>query len=271
MYPSRPVTATAMAVLISITAACGMPKATATDDATDLTVATATSVNRPGAAHIAEFARQVKGFSRGSIRITTQLRAAGDDTDAWNQAVAQLVEADEVDMALIPTRTWEGEGVTSFGALSAPFLVTRDEVLKQVVAPGFAGPMLAGLKPLGLAGLALFPEGQRFLFSFGDPIEDPGDLDSKVVRAPTSDTTNEVLGSFGAAPKPLPGNLFTQALAKGAVGATETSFARAAGLPNHQPQPATLRSIQNQHPGHQSEPAEPAERPGTPSTPGSSE
>jgi TRAP-type C4-dicarboxylate transport system substrate-binding protein len=231
MFSPRGAAATAgIAVLISI-AACA-PKApdTATDGTTVLTVATATSANRPGAAQIEEFARQVQELSHGSIRIATQLQAAGDDTDAWNQAVAELVESGGVDMALIPTRTWEGEGVISFNALSAPFLVNNNDVLKQVVAPDFAAPMLAGLKPLGLSGLALFPEGPRYLFSFGDRIEDSGDLDGKIVRAPSSETTDEVLQAFGAVPKPLPGSLFTQALAANTVGATETSFSRASGL-----------------------------------------
>ncbi|WP_104046036.1 TRAP transporter substrate-binding protein [Arthrobacter sp. ZGTC412] len=234
MYPFRRVMATAsIAAFITITTACGAPKApdSAADNPTYFTVATAYGVGQPGAAQIAELVRQVKRFSPdGSIKIDTHLQAAGDATEAWNQAVLELVQAGDVDMALIPTQTWEGEGVTSFNALSAPFLVTSDDVLKQVVAPGFADPMMAGLTPVGLTGLALFPEGQRHLFSFAEPIDEPGDLDGKVVRATRSDTADEVLQSFGAVPKPLPGKLFTQALADNAVGATETSFARAGAL-----------------------------------------
>lgn len=63
-------------------------------------------------------------------------------------ATLEPLEADEagdVDLALIPTQTWEAEGVTPLNALSAPFLVSNDDVLKQVVAPGFADPMRAGL------------------------------------------------------------------------------------------------------------------------------
>jgi TRAP-type transport system periplasmic protein len=234
MYPFRRVMATAaLAALITITTACGAPKApdSATGNATYFTVATANGAGQPGAAQIAEFVRQVQRFSPdGSIKIDTQLQAAGDETEAWNQAVLELVQAGDVDMALISTKTWEGEGVTSFSALSAPFLLTSDEVLKQVVAPDFADPILAGLTPVGLTGLALFPEGQQRLFSFGEPIDEPGDLVGKVVRAARSETADEVLESFGAVPKPLPGGLFEEALANNAVGATETSFARAGGL-----------------------------------------
>ena len=234
MYPSRRIMAVAsIATLMTVTTACGAPKVpdTSTEVPTVFTIATATSANRPGAAQIEHFAREVEFLTRdGTLKIDTQLQAAGDDTEAWNQAVVQLVQAGDVDMALIPTRTWEGEGVTSFSALSAPFLVTNDDVLKKVVAPDFAEPMLAGLEPLGVTGLGLFPEGQRHLFSFGEPIDEPGDLVGKVVRAPKSETTDEVLESFGAVPKPLPGSLFAQALAQNAVVATETSFARAGGL-----------------------------------------
>jgi TRAP-type C4-dicarboxylate transport system substrate-binding protein len=234
MYPFRRVMATAsIAALISMTTACGAPEAPdlAADNPTYFTVATAYGVGQPGAAQLAEFVRQVQRLSPdGSIKIDTQLQAAGDATEAWNQAVLELVQAGDVDLALIPTQTWEAEGVTSFNALSAPFLVSNDDVLKQVVAPGFADPMLAGLTPAGLTGLALFPEGQRHLFSFAEPVKDPADLEGKVVRAPRSDTAEEVLESFGAVPKPLPGKQFTQALAENAVSATETSFARAGAL-----------------------------------------
>lgn len=234
MYPSRRVMALAsVAALVAMVPACGAPKApdTVTDNPTVFTIATATSANRPGAAQIEHFAREVDFLTHdSSLRIETRLQAAGDDTEAWNQAVIQLVQAGDVDMALIPTRTWEGEGVTAFSALSAPFLVTSDDVLKKVVAPAFADPLLAGLEPLGLIGLGLLPEGQRLLFSFGEAIDEPGDLVGKVVRAPRSQTTDEVMESFGAVPKPLPGSLFTEALAKNSVAATETSFARAGGL-----------------------------------------
>lgn len=73
--------------------------------------------------------------------------------------------------------------------------MTSDEVLEQVVAPGFADPMLDGLTPVGLTGLALFPEGQQRLFSFGEPIDEPGDLVGKVVHAARSVTAGEVLQS----------------------------------------------------------------------------
>ncbi|WP_461188462.1 TRAP transporter substrate-binding protein [Arthrobacter sp. Z4-13] len=234
MYPFRRLlSAASIAALVTITTGCGAPAApdSAAENPTYFTIATASGAGQPGAAQIAEFVRQVQRFSPdGSIKIDTHLQAARDDTEAWNQAVLELVQAGDVHMALIPTHTWEGEGVTSFSALSAPFLVTSDEVLKQVAAPGVADPMLAGVAPAGLTGLALFPEGQRHLFSFGQPIDQPGDLVGKVVRAPRSDSTDEVLESFGAVPKPLPGKQFTQALAENTVGATETSFARAGAL-----------------------------------------
>lgn len=227
----------AAVAIVLWTGACGTPKEPSqadqqyADDATVLTLATAAGPNGRSAAQIQEFARQVKELSRGSIRIEPALKAAADEADAWDQAVAQSTEAGDFDMALIPTRTWESEGVLSFAALSAPFLTASDEVITKIVAPEIANGMLAGLKPIGLTGLALLPDGPRMLFSFGGPVMTPAELAGRVVRAPRSTTGYATLKALGANPQSLAGELFTDALTKGTVKAAESSFTRAESFP----------------------------------------
>lgn len=201
------------------------------DEATVLTVATAAGPDSRAANQIQEFARHVTALSSAAIRIEPVLKAAADEADAWNQAVAQSTEGGDFDMALIPTRTWASEGITSFDALSAPFLIASDELVGQVVAPDTAGGMLDDLKQIGVTGLALFPDSLRRLFSFAGPVFTPSDLAGKVVRAPRSATTYATLTSLGANPRALTGDLFAEALASGTVQAAESSFMRAGSYP----------------------------------------
>jgi TRAP-type transport system periplasmic protein len=226
----------AVAVVLG-TAGCGAAKEPPqndkqySDDATVLTLATAAGPGGSSAAQIQEFVRQVKDLSGGSIRIEPALKAADEEADAWDQAVAQSTEGGDFDMALIPTRTWESEGVLSLAALSAPFLTASDEVITKVVAPDIADGMMAGLKQIGLTGLALLPDGPRMLFSFGGPVLTPADLAGKVVRAPRSTTGYATLKALGANPQALTGELFTAALNNGTVRAAESSFTKARSFP----------------------------------------
>ncbi len=225
-----------IAVLVG-TAGCGSAGAPSkaaqqsADDATVLTLATAGGPDGRSAAQVREFARQVQEISRGSVRIEVVLKAAADEAGAWDQAVAQSTEGGDFDMALIPTRTWEAEGVPSFAALSAPFLRASDQVVAKIVAPETAGSMMAGLKGIGLTGLALLPDGPRMLFSFDGPLLAPAQLAGKVVRAPRSSTGYATLKALGASPQALAGDLFTDALNNGTVKAAESSFSRAGTFP----------------------------------------
>ena len=90
---------------------------------------------RPAADQIEEFARQVEELSDGAVRIEPVWNAAGDTgEDDWDQKVARMVVAGELDMGLIPARAWDTEGVTSLRALNAPFLITSDELAAEVAS-----------------------------------------------------------------------------------------------------------------------------------------
>ncbi|MBT2549587.1 TRAP transporter substrate-binding protein [Arthrobacter sp. ISL-65] len=235
MSPWRGAAAAAIVVLLG-SSGCQVPRPVQgdrqdQDEATVLTVATAAGPESRAASQIQEFARHVTTLSSAAIRIEPVLKAAADEADAWDQAVAQSTEGGDFDMALIPTRTWASEGITSFDVLSAPFLIASDELVSRVVAPDTAGGMLDDLKQIGVTGLALFPDAQRRLFSFAGPVFTPSDLAGKVVRAPRSATTYATLTSLGASPRALTGDLFVEALASGTVQAAESSFSRARSYP----------------------------------------
>jgi TRAP-type C4-dicarboxylate transport system substrate-binding protein len=214
-------------------AGCTAPTASppATEQARVLRIATDDEPGRPAAAQIEEFARQVAERSGGQLVIEPVWKAVGEDKDDWDQAVARGVVAGDFDMALVPARAWDTEGVDSFAALHAPFLVTSNTLLSKVAEPAIADEMLAGLDKVGVSGLALFPEGTRLLFSFGKPVLKPADLSGKTVRAPRSEATYALLQALGATPDDLVGERFPEGIAAGKVVAAESSFVGARSLP----------------------------------------
>jgi TRAP-type C4-dicarboxylate transport system substrate-binding protein len=150
-----------------------------------------------GAGQIEEFASQVDELSEGSMRIEPVWDAAGHASD-WDQVVARMVVAGELEMGLIPTRAWDTEGVTSMRVLNAPFLITSDALVTAVVTSDLADEMLAGVEAIGLLGLGLFPDELRHPFGFHAPLLGPDSYDGATLRAPTSATTKAMFEALGA-------------------------------------------------------------------------
>jgi TRAP-type C4-dicarboxylate transport system substrate-binding protein len=208
-----------------------------------LRLGTPDAAGRRGADQVEEFARQVEERTGGSLRIEPVLQAAGhesayegepDDYPGWDQLVARQVMAGDLDLALVPARAWDTEGVDSMRALHAPFLVTSRELLDEIVTSELAEELLSGLEAVGVTGLALVPEELRRLLFFGDPPAGPYDLSGRAVRAPRSATTYAVLESFGAAPDdfPGPGDPFLRGVESGEIVAAEAALALAGTLPS---------------------------------------
>ena len=221
-----------MSVLV-ISGCTGQPESKAGGDAVpiSLRIGTDDSPGRPAADQITEFARQVSEMSNGEVTIVPVWKADGHDHRGWDQLVAGMVEKGDLDMGLIPSRAWDTEGVTSLRALQAPFLITTAEQANQVATAEVAGEMLAGLDKAGVVGLALFPEGLRQIFSFGQPVLTPSDLKGMTVRAPRSETTTALFEALGATTDDAPGDAFGAGIADGTIGAAESSLAFATDLP----------------------------------------
>ena len=222
----------AVAIVVAVagcTGATGGTKAGGQAAPVVLRIGTDDFLGRPAADQIEEFARQVKELSGGTVRIQPVWNAAGaTGDDDWDQKVARLVVAGELDMGLIPARAWDTEGVTTLRALNAPFLITSDELAAEVASSELAGSMLAGLDPVGVTGLALLPEGLRHVFSFGEPLLTPGDFKGELVRVSASDTTYATFAALGATPDDVTANF--DAISNGQVAAAESSYAGASGL-----------------------------------------
>lgn len=200
------------------------------EDPTVLRLGSSDDGQGPPGDQIEEFARQVETRSGGKLVIEPVWHAGGQELWDHDQAVARNVVSGELDMALVPSRTWDSEGILTLRALSAPFLVTSSGVLKEAVEPELADGMLAGLDEVGLKGLTLIPEGLQLLFSFRSPILTPADTEGMVIRATRSTTAYKALAALGAVPEEVQELQFADQDDPGHLGAAETSFAYAAQL-----------------------------------------
>lgn len=190
-----------MLMLVLVAAACSSgagSKAGGDEPPIVLTIGTNDSPERPASDQIEEFAARVAELSEGEITVEPVWRVGGVNTPNWDQEVARQVVNGELDMGNIPSRAFDVLGVTSLQALNAPFLITTEGLLNEVVTGDLDESMLAGLEDIGLVGLVLLPEGLRHPFGFESGLLGPGDYEGGIIRAPASATTSAVFEALGA-------------------------------------------------------------------------
>jgi TRAP-type C4-dicarboxylate transport system substrate-binding protein len=149
-----------------------------------------------------------------------------------DQKVAGLVQNGKLDLGLIPARAWDELGVTSLQALQAPFLVSSEDLVEQVVEAEPAAEMLAGLDKAGVVGLALLPEGLRHPVGFARPFLAPDDFAGATIRALPSNASYRLLEALGAKPVDIEPDTFSAAVANGEITGAESGFAWAGTLPS---------------------------------------
>jgi TRAP-type C4-dicarboxylate transport system substrate-binding protein len=189
---------TALMLAISACTADSASKAGGDEPPLVLTMGTNDYPGRPAADQIEHFADRVAELSDGSVRVEPRWEVGGRNTPDWDQVVARSVISGELDMGNIPSRAWDTEGVTSLRVLNAPFLITTDGLLDEVVSSDLADQMLSGLDETGVVGLGLVPEGLRHPFGFAAPLLGPEDYDGAVIRSPTSATAEAMFRALGA-------------------------------------------------------------------------
>jgi TRAP-type C4-dicarboxylate transport system substrate-binding protein len=224
-----------LVALVLSGAACGGGSDKAGGDAPTITLRLATMEGRgaPYTDTVEEFARQVADLSGGELRIKIIWGgAAGTYGPRAEQDVAALVQSGKLTSALIPTRAWDELGVTSLQALQAPFLVSSDHLVAQIVQSELADEMLSGLDKAGVVGLTLIPEGLRHPVSFSRPFVTTEDFAGAKIRAPLSKASYRLLEALGAKPVDLCCDEFSQAVANGSITGAESAFVLVGNLPS---------------------------------------
>ncbi len=210
---NRLVATAALAALVSAMTACaGSSSSPSTTTAAEgvsaqsaadaaelvLRVGTDDDANTPGGQQIEHFADEVARLSGGAVSIEPVWHAAGD-TSRWDQAVGRMLLDGELDLAMVPSRAWDDLGVTSLTALNAPFLVTTDTLVAEIVADEeLVEQLTSGLPSVGATALGLFPEGLRHPFGVQGALLGAEDYEGGVVRTAWSRTTNAMFEAFGA-------------------------------------------------------------------------
>ena len=119
----------AASVLASVMAACaGPPGKSGAREGVVLKLAVPEYLGNAGSVLAERFARRVDALSNGSIRVTitnwpTTL-APTTPTRTVEASAIGSVRSNHSQLGIIPTYAFQGQGVTTFEALDAPFLVT---------------------------------------------------------------------------------------------------------------------------------------------------
>ena len=191
-----------------------------------LSIGTPDHEGQPGAAHVHAFVEEVAELSDGRIEVRPRWEVSGESDD-WDQRAARMVMEGDLDLAVIPARAWDTEGVDTLRPLQAPFLLVTEEAADATLSSEVADEMLAGVEKAGVTGLGLFPESVRYLFAFGEPARKLEDLRGRGSRTPQSDTVFATHRALGMSPDDPNGDNYAQAVIDGDISVAEASFAAA--------------------------------------------
>jgi TRAP-type transport system periplasmic protein len=195
-----------------------------------LTLAATESRGRPSTEIAETFTKRVKVLSRGTIVVTIAYdsgRTQGGETPLGVQEsnLVRLVRSGKAQLAIVPTRALDFQGITSFLALQAPFLTTTEAGMNRATTGKVARQLQSGLPKLGLTGLGLVPEGLRRPFGFKHALVKPADFAGIRFIASRSKTLLPLLRLLGATPVNLNGHAADQAVANGTVAGGDSTLA----------------------------------------------
>jgi C4-dicarboxylate-binding protein DctP len=198
-------TITAAALVAAALAGCGSSnadKAGGSDEPVVLRLATLSS-ERPAMEQPDYFAREVAKLSKGALKVEVIRDPRSNAVADQDSLVASAVESGRADLGWMAARGWDRQGVTSFRALQAPFLITDESLLHAVAESDVPARMLAGLKARGMDGLALVPARLRHLFGIRRPLVSLEDYRGARIRVLPSATSDDVTRALGARPMHL--------------------------------------------------------------------
>src|SRR5262245_4022951 len=146
-----------------------------------LTLAATEGRGRPSTEIAETFAKRVNALSKGTIVVKIAYdsgRTQGGETPLGVQEsnLIGLVRSGKAQLAVVPTRAFDFQGITSLLALQAPFLTTTEAGMNRATTGKVARQLQSGLPKLGLTGLGLVPEGLRRPFGFTHALVAPADF-----------------------------------------------------------------------------------------------
>jgi TRAP-type C4-dicarboxylate transport system substrate-binding protein len=155
----------------------------------------------PESVQLQHFADEVTRLSGGTLTIDIHWYPAPDSAPRLDQHIAEQVINNEADLAMVPARAWDEEGVTTLRALSTPFLITDDRTVAQVLNnDNLRHRPLSGLPSAKVIGIDLWPGHLRHLYAANRPLTSLNDLRGQILRAPRSQVEWSLLRAWGVRP-----------------------------------------------------------------------
>ena len=145
------------------------------------------------------FLEHVKQQSGGALTLTADLKL-GRPTLTNEPEALRAAQADQVDIAIVPTRSFDAVGVTAFDALMDPMLVDSLTLQDTVLADPVATDMLHSLKSSGLVGLALLSGPIQLPNGITRPMLGPGSYAGARIALNPSPISERALGTLSALP-----------------------------------------------------------------------
>jgi TRAP-type C4-dicarboxylate transport system substrate-binding protein len=139
---------------------------------------------------------RVAELSAGRMTVTPVLNAGGAD---YETGVIRLVKAGDVEIALVATRGFDLEGITSLRFLQAPFLIDNDALALAVAKSDAARRALDAMGDV--VGLTLWPLEVRHFQSFPGCDKDfrtPAGLHGATIFSPPSGVSHALAATLGA-------------------------------------------------------------------------
>jgi TRAP-type C4-dicarboxylate transport system substrate-binding protein len=169
---------------------------------------------------VQDFVARLAALSHGAMHIRLLPTWGSFEPDAEVQVV-HAVASGTADLGATRSNVFDTLGLSSFEALSAPMLIDSYPLEDAVLRSAIPGRMLAGLKRLGVTGLAALGDELRVPISVHRPLLAPRDWQGLTVGTYRSAVQEQVIRTLGATPLVVFGPFRNQALAAGTIQAFE--------------------------------------------------
>lgn len=138
-------------------------------------------------------------LSHGTMRIAIKYRWRPGQVRPETGLIGD-VRAGQADLGVVGSRAWDTVGVDGFRALGAPLLIDSYALQERVLRSPLAGQMLAGLRPLGLAGIGVLPGPLRKPLGVTRPLLKPADYAGLTIGVQQSLVAGATMRALGATP-----------------------------------------------------------------------
>src|SRR5215831_2260136 len=138
-------------------------------------------------------------LSHGTMRIDIKYRWRLGQVKPETGLIGD-VRAGKADLGVVGSRAWDSVGVNGFRALGAPLLIDSYALQERVLRSPMTGQMLAGLRPLGLAGIGVLPGPLRKPLGITRPLLIPADYAGLKIGVQQSRVADATMRALRAAP-----------------------------------------------------------------------